>query len=313
MELLYTILGAGGSIGNALADELLAQNKKVKLVSRKGAKVKGAESVAADILNYDELVKSVKNSSVIFLTVGLQYGYKVWSESWVKIIKNTIKAAKEVNAKLVFFDNVYMYGKVDGKMTESTPYNPCSKKGKIRAEVAKLIEEEFTKGELKSLIARAADLYGIYGGNNCIPNFMIIENLLKGKNAQCLANINTLHSYTYIPDCAKSLILLADDENAFNQVWHLPTFNPPITSRQFIDLTAKILNTNAKTTILKSWMVKLLGYFVKPINEVYEMLYQAEYDYYFDSTKFNKTYNFYPTSYEVGITETIGWIKNNKN
>ena len=33
-------------------------------------------------------------------------------------------------AKLIFFDNVYMYGKVNGIMTEETAFNPCSKKEK---------------------------------------------------------------------------------------------------------------------------------------------------------------------------------------
>jgi hypothetical protein len=51
-------------------------------------------------------------------------------------MRNAIEAAKRANARLVFFDNVYMYGKVDGVMTEETPFNPCSKKGEIRAEIA---------------------------------------------------------------------------------------------------------------------------------------------------------------------------------
>jgi hypothetical protein len=42
---------------------------------------------------------------------------------------NAIEACKRARAKLIFFENVYMYGKVSGPMTEETPFNPCSKKG----------------------------------------------------------------------------------------------------------------------------------------------------------------------------------------
>ena len=39
-------------------------------------------------------------------------------------------------------------------------------------------------------------------------------------------------------------------------------------------------------------------------------LYQNEYDYLFDSTKFEKTFNFTPTSYQDGFAETVRYMKN---
>src|SRR5436305_9809098 len=52
------------------------------------------------------------------------------------MMRNAIEAAKGANTRLVFFDNVYMYGKVEGVMTEQTPFHPYSKKGEIRAQIA---------------------------------------------------------------------------------------------------------------------------------------------------------------------------------
>ena len=48
------------------------------------------------------------------------------------------------------------------------------------------------------------------------------------------------------------------------------------------------------------------------MKELYEMLYQNEYAYVFDSTKFDKAFNFTPTSYQQGIKETIEWMKKNQ-
>jgi hypothetical protein len=55
---------------------------------------------------------------------------------------NAIEACKRSNARLVFFDNVYMYGKVDTVMTEDRPFRPCSKKGEIRAQIATTLLNE---------------------------------------------------------------------------------------------------------------------------------------------------------------------------
>jgi hypothetical protein len=94
---------------------------------------------------------------VVNLLVGLKYDVKVWRELWPRVIYNSIEACKRAKAKLIFFDNVYMYGKVTGRMTEETPFNPCSKKGEIRAQIATTLLNEFKTGNLQGLIVRSAD------------------------------------------------------------------------------------------------------------------------------------------------------------
>ena len=136
---------------------------------------------------------------------------------------NVINACKETGAKLIFFDNVYMYGKVNGWMTEETPFNPCSKKGEVRAAIVNQLLQEMKAGNLQALIARCADFYGPIGFKTSVPNLLVIQNLLKGKKAQWLADADQPHSITYVPDAAKALYLLANKPDAFGQTWHLPT------------------------------------------------------------------------------------------
>src|SRR5713226_8376383 len=133
MRRMVTILGAGGAIGSELVKELSARGEPIRVVSRNPKLVPGAaEAIAADLSNLDDTLKAVSGSRVAFLVVGLKYELKVWRELWPRIMHNAIQACKRSNARLVFFDNVYMYGKVDGLMTEETPFRPCSKKGEIR-------------------------------------------------------------------------------------------------------------------------------------------------------------------------------------
>ena len=305
----HTILGAGGSIGNALTYKLLENRQDVRLVSRSKFSIPGTEAVKADITSYNETLESVRQSDIVYLCVGLQYNYNIWKDTWPKIMHNTIDACKKAGAKLIFFDNVYMYGRVNGKMTETSPYNPCSKKGEVRVEIATLLENEMKNGNIKAIIARAADLYGPYATKTSIPYIMVIDKLMKGKSAQWMVNVNQPHSYTYTMDCADSLYLLANDENSFNQVWHLPTFNPPINGKTFMNLVANELGVKSKYMVLSKPMIKIGGWFDKTISEIYEMIYQNEFEYYFDSSKFNNHFNYHPKSYEDGIRETINFLK----
>jgi hypothetical protein len=53
-----------------------------------------------------------------------------------------------------------MYGKASGTMTEETPFNPCRKKGEVRAKISTSLINEWKAGALTAMIARAADFYG---------------------------------------------------------------------------------------------------------------------------------------------------------
>ncbi|MBD3233297.1 MAG: NAD-dependent epimerase/dehydratase family protein [candidate division Zixibacteria bacterium] len=305
----HIILGAGGAIGNALTAELLSNDENVRLVSRTGHDIEGAESLSADLTDADATNKVIDESSIVYLMVGLPYDISVWREKWPPIMKNTVEPCKAKNARLLFFDNCYMYGKVDGKMTEETPVNPTSKKGEVRAQIADYLLTEIDRGSINAIIARSADFYGPYADETSIPYLFIFDKFAKGKKPQAIANAKALHSYTYTLDCAKALNVLANDESAYGQVWHLPTASPPLTSEEFISLTAEKLGRNPDYTVMKKWMVWLGGLFDKQAKEVYEMLYQNEYDYQFDSSKFEKHFNFTPTPYDKGIEDTIQFYR----
>ena len=64
-----------------------------------------------------------------------------------------------------------------------------------------------------------------------------------------------------------------------------------------------------KCMVLPKWMIRVIGLFKPVIRESVEMLYQSEYDYLFDSSKFEKAFNFVPTPYETGIRRTAEVMK----
>jgi nucleoside-diphosphate-sugar epimerase len=297
---ITTILGAGGPIGNELVKILAAEKRPFRLVGRNPKSMAGAELVAADLADRDQTMRAVAGSSVVHLVVGLKYDTAVWRELWPRIMGNTIEACKRAQAKLVFFDNVYMYGRVSGAMTEETPYNPCSKKGEVRARIATMLMDEVKAGGLRAQIARSADFYGP-DTRNSAPNMLVLEPLAKGATASWQVNAEVPHSLTYTPDAARGVAMLAESETAWGQVWHLPTAPAPPTGREFITMAAKELGARPKFRVLNRPMLRVAGWFNPLVGELYEMLYQSDSPYLFDSSKFAREFGFAGTPYAEGI------------
>ena len=85
------------------------------------------------------------------------------------------------------------------------------------------------------------------------------------------------------------------------QTWHVPTAPNPPTGKELIELAAKKFGSDPKYRVLNRPMVWAAGWFDTNIRESYEMLYQYESDYVFDSTKFSKAFVFEPVSYADGV------------
>lgn len=306
---MQTILGSGGVIGKGLAENLKQYTNKIRLVSRNPKKVnENDELFPADLTNGEQVNKAVEGSEVVYLTAGLKYNLKVWQKEWPVIMSNVIHACKWFGAKLVFFDNVYSYGRVNGWMKEDTPMNPVSKKGEVRKQIAGILLSEIEKGNLNAMIIRSADFYGP-GASTSFANIMVLNKLVNGNKAQWLMNDSVKHSFTYTPDAAKATALLGNTESAYNQIWHAPTDKNAMTGKEFIEAAAYSAGAHPKYTVFKRGMLNIVGLFIPEIKESKEMLYQNEFEYLFYSSKFESRF-FEATPYKKGIEETINFMKN---
>lgn len=302
---MQTILGGGGAIGIPLAKELTKYTDKIKIVSRNAKKVNSTDiTFNADITKKEEIFQAIKGSEIVYLTAGLKYTTKTWQEQWPAIMENVIEGCKREGAKLVFFDNVYMYGRVEGEMTEETPFNPCSKKGEIRAKLDLRLMDEYKKGDLQGVIIRGADFYGPGVGSSMF-NLLVIDNLIKGKKANWMNNPKALHTFTYTPDAANATALIGNTPSAYNQVWHAPSEKKPLTGEEMIRIAGEYMGTKPKIQVFSNGMLFMAGLFNPTIMSMIEMSYQFKYDYIFNSDKFKKAFNFTPTSYNDGIKACV--------
>jgi nucleoside-diphosphate-sugar epimerase len=306
---MQTILGAGGSVGSLLAKELDSFSTDIRLVSRNPQSVNKTDTLyTADLTIPSEVEKSIEGSSIVYSVIGFPYKTKIWQERWPKYITSVVEACAKHKAKLVFFDNIYMYDPdyLDG-MNEETPHRPVSKKGRVRKQVVDIITNSVEKGEIEAIIARAPDFISL---NNSVITEMVIRNLMNGKKAMWFSKLDVVHNFISMPDAAKATALLGNTKDAYNQTWHLPTDQTRYTGQDWINIIAELTETNPKVSRLSPGMISFIGIFNSFMKEFREMNYQYDRDYFFDSSKFEKKFNYKPETARKAAEEIIKQIKN---
>ncbi|MFM7358939.1 MAG: NAD-dependent dehydratase [Sediminibacterium sp.] len=304
--MLHTILGAGGPVGKSLATALSNLNKPVRLVSRQPLVTGNGQSwFKADLSSEQDVIDAVEGTEVAYLTIGFPYSTKIWRENWPLVMKNVTTACLRHGVRLVFFDNIYAVSPNHlNPITESSPLQPCSKKGEIRAEVIRIMMEAVEKKGMMGLIARSADFLTLEENKGMIKP-LLYDRMKKNQRAQWICNARVIHNFSYLPDLGKGTALLGTSPAVMQQVWNLPTDPTPMTGADWIRLMAEEMHASEKYTTISAGMIKLLGLFVPYMRELVEMLYQYDRDYFFDSSKFNSHFNFIPTSPGDAIREML--------
>jgi nucleoside-diphosphate-sugar epimerase len=301
---LHTIFGATGVIGRELAVALAAAGERVRLVSRRPRVNASVETVAADLLDAEATARAVAGSAVAYLVAGLPYDASIWEQQWPRVMRHAIDACKRHGVRLVFFDNVYAYGLVQGPMTEDTPFNPRSRKGEVRARIATLLLDEMRGGNLTALIARSADFYGPDAVNS-FPHATVFERLRAGKTPQWIGDATKVHSFTFTPDAGKAVAVLGRSEQAYGQAWHVPTSAEALTGEGFVRLACELAGRQYRIQVAPPWLLQAMSLFNRTLRENTEMMYQFDHDYHFDSRKIETELGLTATPYRRGIAATL--------
>ncbi|SHN35865.1 NAD-dependent epimerase/dehydratase family protein [Chitinophaga sp. CF418] len=304
---LHTLVGADGMISSELLMLLKQRKENVRLVSSTPLQFAEIEHRTADIQHYEQLLKAVAGSTVIYLSAIFPFDSEFGAIDWITAMRNVINASKESCAKLVYLDQAHLYGKVSGVIAEDTPYRPCSDAGVTAARMATLLQREMEEGTIKATIARMTDFFGPGLLAFCKTNRMIFHNLWQRKRARWLIDADNLRTFNYCPDIANALYILASNKVANGHIWHMPAAKPAIPVRQFIQLASIYMEAPDKPLVIPSWLLKAMQPFDPSIQAVHEISCQEGNSFIFSSEKFEKTFHFSPTPYHVSIKETAEW------
>ena len=305
---LHAVFGATGAIRGAVVRELLREGRNVRAVSRGGWAPEGAQGVAADAADPSQAAAAAEGASVIYHCASPPY--TKWPELFPALTRSILGAAESSGAKLVFADNLYAYGPVDGPLREDLPAAARGPKGRVRAEMAADLLAAHREGRARVVIGRASDYYGPHGTGSTAGE-TVFGRILAGKKPQWTGRLDQPHTFHYLPDIARGLVVLADRREADGQVWHLPAAEP-LTAQQFFDLIATAAGqpVPVDASIASPALLAVAGVFWPLLREMRETTYQFRAPFVIDASKFEAAFgHLEPTAHLDAVRQTIAWYR----
>jgi nucleoside-diphosphate-sugar epimerase len=307
---LQVVLGTG-QLGQSVMRELVQRGACVRMVSRSGKLPgplpAGVELMPADLYQPDEVRRVIQGAAVIYHTA--QPPYHQWPEKFPALQESIITGVTGSPARMIMGDNLYMYGPVDGPIVETLPYSARTRKGSTRAKIAAALLDAHRKGNLRTAIGRASDFFGP-GVLGSAVGESFFGPLAQGKAANVLGHPDMPHTYTFIQDFGKALVVLGEHDEALGQVWHVPNAEP-VTSRQLVAMAAEALGVKPRMLVVRPWMARFLGLFVPEIREMIEMEYEFTRPFIVDYRKYKQAFGDHSTPLREALRQTAEWFKMN--
>ena len=264
-----------GAVGAATVERLAAAGRAVVVAQRQAPSSlpAGVNFRRCDALDATSVRAAVAGLSQVVLAIGFPYVGALWREAWPRTMTNFVEACAAEGSRLVFFDNLYMYGPQTAPLSETTPLRPVGVKPAARVAATRIWMAASEAGRLRVAALRAPDFYGP-GVIQAHLGDTAFGALARGGRAQLIGSSDTPHDFAYAPDCARAVVSLLDaPDDAYGQAWHVPSA-PTRTPRQILALGAAAIGVAPRAIGLPPALLRPLGLFVPPLRELAEMRFQ---------------------------------------
>lgn len=303
-EELHVIFGTG-PLGKAVMRELLIRNKPVRMVNRKGkAEVPpNVEIVPCDAYNPENTRVVTAGATVVYQCA--QPAYTEWAKLFPSLQASIVEGVAANGAKLVVGDNLYMYGPVNGVLREILPNAATTRKGRVRSQMAEALLNAHQRGIVRVAIGRASDFYGPEVLKSVMGDRVFLA-ALTGKPASAVGKIDLPHTYTFIDDFGKALVVLGEQDQAFGQIWHIPNADT-ITTRQFLTIVFEEAGQPLKISNISKYMMQIGGIFIPEARETIEMMYEFDQPFIVNHDKYVQAFGNHATPLREAIRRTLAW------
>jgi nucleoside-diphosphate-sugar epimerase len=289
---------------------LASRGDAVRIVQRHEPKElpHGCTFHPADSMDREATIRACAGVDTVVCCLGFPYDSALWRRVWPTTMANLIDGCSAAGARLVFADNLYMYGPQTSPLTEDMPLTSYGRKPAIRADVTKLWKSAHDAGRLRAVAVRASDFYGPDAPTSVISAFGVAR-LVAGKPALIPYSPEHLHDFCYVPDFARALVTLVDaPDDAYGQAWHVPNA-PARTLRDVLTLAASLIGVPPRISVVPPALRPMIGLFSKEVREMAEMNFQWDRPYLVDSSKFAARFWDDATPFESGLADTISFYR----
>ncbi|UNO42360.1 NAD-dependent epimerase/dehydratase family protein [Streptomyces sp. MST-110588] len=301
----YVIVGFGPA-GAATARLLAERGHSVRVVTKSGRDPEpGIEHIALDASDSGRLTEASRGATAIFGCAAPPYHR--WADQWPPLASSLCAAAEATGAVLVMLGNLYGYGPVDGPLTEELPLAATGTKGRVRAAVWEQARALHDQGRIKAVEVRASDFFGpgVTDGGHLAARVM--PRLLRGKPVSVLGDPDAPHSWSYLPDVARALAEVADEERAWGRAWHVPT-EPARSMREMVGRLADRAGTGpVAVRRLPPAVLGVASVFSPLIRELKEVRYQFDRPFVMDSGAYEAAFTVRATPVEEQVGATVDW------
>lgn len=305
---IHVILGTG-QVGQSVARVLCAYDVDVRVVNRSGDVPNDiepkVEALRADMSNPDAARAACEDASVVYFC--LQPPYDRWPELFPPLLETVLNAVAQTDGRFVLADNLYAYGPVSGPINEEVPTNATGPKGKTRARMAETVLKAHESGRTRTTIGRASDLYGP-GITSSIAGKQLFRPIRAGGTVWFPGDPDLPHTYTYIHDFARALVVLGSRERALGRAWHVPSAKT-LSTREFVELASDVAGTEPTVRRLPSWLVESLGFVSSTFRQLRETQYQRSAPFVVTHEDFAAAFDYEPTPHSEALDQTIAWYR----
>ena len=307
---LHVIFGTG-ALAKWTARELVRLGKSVRMVSHSGKTDPRipveVEVVQGDAYDVNRNIEVTQGAAAVYQCA--QPLYHQWAEKFPPMQKAILDAVSANGAKFIAGDNLYMYGDTNGQpIREDMPYQPHSKKGKIRGEMATAVMDAHRAGKVRAAIGRASNFFG--PDDSAVTSFAI-RPALAGKSVNLFGSMDQPHTFSYVADFGKLLATLGTREEALGQVWFTPS-PAPVTQAELVKIMEEVLGQKVKFMAAGKMTMNVLGLFIPALRESVEMLYEWNKPFIMDSSKAEKAFGWKGTPLKEAMRATIEWCREGK-
>jgi nucleoside-diphosphate-sugar epimerase len=304
----HVVLGAG-AVGMAIAHALRRRGESVRMVNRSGLQeaIAGVTSAIGDVTDPPFAARSTRGARVVYQA--LNPPYHRWAQDFPALQAAAIDAAQSANARLVAMDNVYMYGRAGGRpFTEERASNPHTRKGRVRAQMARDLMAAHDAGRVEVTVGRASDFFGPRAGQQSLIGDWVIPPALAGKPASVMGDPDMPHTYTFVPDIGENLVRLGEQGEALGRVWHLPSPETR-TTREVVELVFDAAGTDARLKVTPAWQMRALGLVNRTVREINEMRYEFDEPFIVDASRAETELDLHVTPLAEAVRQTVRWYR----
>ncbi len=300
----HLVLGTG-AVGAALANLLAEQGHTVRAVNRSGKR--GALDPAiplsqADLTDPAAAASALKGADVVYQVT--QPAYDSWPTEFPPLQRSILAAAEKSGASVVLADNLYCYHPQPGAViTEATPEQPVTVKGRVRKEMADEALAAHAAGRVRVALTRPSNYVG---GDYALFRDLAIDPIAKGKAARVLGRTDKPHSFSYAPDAARAMASIGTSDNGWGRAWITPVM-APITQAE---LVARLWEASGqkgkpKVSAIRGPGMRVLGLFIPALRESIEMMYEFDKPFVASSAAFEAGFGWGATSWDDAVAQMV--------